>query len=273
MGMVNLGSREFEGRNARRRGWLVSLLLLVLSAPASATTFSFGTINASDQITQLSFAPGTTKTSFDPVSGVLHLEAYLSQIDFLNRSSISGIAPNSVVFTSDILLTSGSFSVTSIPPPNNPYSFLSLFESYLTVDISIRDQTNSITALEAELVGSLQLTASEPGMNGQVTTNLNALGTGDADFTSAFGNLGNLNAQLSGFFSDNASVGLNMCNLVKFNTTVYSPITTSCGAGGYALDDFTVNANMTITTTHMPEPGTALLLGLGLAGVAALRRK
>jgi hypothetical protein len=39
---------------------------------------------------------------------------------------------------------------------------------------------------------------------------------------------------------------------------------------GYALDDFTTNA--VITIIPIPEPGTALLLGLALVG-SLLRRK
>jgi hypothetical protein len=80
--------------------------------------------------------------------------------------------------------------------------------------------------------------------------------------------LGQLDANFSGFFSDAATVGTNLCNLVKSGVGTYGSQT--CGPG-YALDDFTTNA--VITIIPIPEPGTALLLGLGLAGVAALRRK
>jgi len=92
----------------------------------------------------------------------------------------------------------------------------------------------------------------------------------DPDFKSAFGSLGGLNANYSGFFSDGVTVASNLCNMAKAGVGTYG---SALCAGGYALDDFAVNTNMTIIPIAIPEPSTALLLGLGLAGVAALRRK
>ena len=82
--------------------------------------------------------------------------------------------------------------------------------------------------------------------------------------------IGELDANYSNFLSDGASVGSNLCNMVKAGVGTYG--SQVCGVGGYALDDFSVNTNMTIIPI-IPEPSSALLLGLGLAGVAALRRK
>src|SRR5262245_64152948 len=92
------------------RWWAALLAALWLPATASATVFSFGTINPTDVITSLTFAPATTKTSFDPGTGIMHVEAYLSQINFSNPLlNITGIAPNTVLLTSDIVLVGASF--------------------------------------------------------------------------------------------------------------------------------------------------------------------
>jgi hypothetical protein len=283
MGAVMIAATMKHGtRGARRSGWIALLATLGLPLAASATTFSFGTVAPTDQVAAMTFAPSTTKTSFDPGTGILHVEAYLSQITFANRPNITGIAANTVLFTSDILLSGGSFSVTE-STGNNPRSFVSLFANASVTDLSIVDylaEGGPKSLLEADYLGSLQLTGTEVGsisfptsVNGQLTGVLDVLTSGDADFRSAFGGdfLGYLNANLSGFFSDGSTAGANLCNLVKLNGTVYG--TTSCGSGGYGLDDFTVNANMTIVPSHMPEPGTAVLFGLGLIGVAVFRRK
>ena len=256
------------------RTWCVGLLAAFwLPAGASATVFSFGTINPTDVITSLSFSPSTTKTSFDPVSGVMHVEAYLSQINFSNRPNITGIAPNTVLLMSDVMLMGPSFSV-STSSANNPRSTSATFTNGL-VDLGIFDTIAALALMDTDYVGSLGFSAAETGpiafplpITGQLSADLDVLATSDADFLSAFGPMGEINANFSGFFSDGASVMSNLCNLVKAGGGTYG--SQVCGPG-YALDDFTTNA--VITINPVPEPGTAFLIGLGLAGVAALRRK
>jgi hypothetical protein len=247
------------------------LAVLWLPAGASATVFSFGTINPTDVITSLTFAPSTTKTSFDPGTNTLHLEAYLSQINFSNPLlNITGIAPNTVLLTSDIMLQ----TFTANASGSNPSGYTATFINGL-VDLGIFDTVAGIPVLDTDYIGSLHNTAAEVGpgpITGELTADLDILVTSDADFRSAFGVLGSMDANFSGFFSDGVTVGSNICNLVKAGATIYPnfPASQNC-AGGFALDDFTTNA--VITIIPIPEPGTALLLGLGLAGVAALRRK
>jgi hypothetical protein len=258
----------------------VALLVAAwLPTAASATTFSFGTINPGDVIASLTFAPSATKTSFNPITNTMHVEAYLSQINFSSRQVItdplviSGIASNVVLLTSDIMLVGGSLSVAT-SAANNPRSFSATFTNGL-VDLGIFDTGMGLPLLDTDYIGSLALSATETGsialplpITGQLTASLAVLGSSDADFLSAFGPFGGLNANFSGFFSDGASVTNNMCNLVRAGGGTYG---SQVCAGLNSLDDFETNAAITIVP--VPEPGTALLLGLGLAGAAALRRK
>jgi hypothetical protein len=268
-------------RNARVRGgwraaWLTLLTAVALPTTATATVFSFGTVNATDVITSLTLSPSATKTTFDPLTGIMHVEAFLVQINFSNRPNITGIAADTVLFTSDIMLVGGSFAVTE-SSANNPRSFTSGFTNGALLDLSIFDTIAAISLLDADYIGPLTFSGRETGtvafplvVQGELTGDLNVLTSGDADFRSAFGPLGQLDANYASFQSDGANVGNNLCNLVKGNATIYG--TTACGSGGYALDDFVTNTNMTIIPI-IPEPGTAVLFGLGLIGAAALRRK
>jgi hypothetical protein len=283
MGMRGMAKRLRSGTRRWGRALCVAGFALgLLPGAASATTFSFGTINAGDVISSLIFAPGANQVTYDPNTNVMHVEAYLSTINFSSRAvisdplQISGITPDSVLFTSDVMLVGGSFAVSE-SSSDNPRSMVSGFMNGALQDLSIFDTVAGKTLLDGDYIGNLSFTASETGtvslplpVNGQLTGDVSNLGSSDADFLSAFGGVGHLNANYSSFFSDGVSVGNNLCNLVKSGGGTYS--SQVCGPG-YALDDFAVNANMTITPVVVPEPGTALLVGLGLAGVAALRRK
>jgi len=278
------------------RGWrfgaagVALVAALWLPAGASATTFSFGTINPGDVISKLTFAPGANKTTYNPLTNTMHIEAYLTTIEFSSRAvitdppTISGIAAESVLFTSDLTLVPGTFGVTPQPgAPTNPRSLAAGFMNGALQDFSIFDTVAGLSLLDADFVGNLAFSATETGpfsfptaISGQLTGSVASLATGDADFLSAFGPLSTLNSSYNSFFSDGVTTGAtsgNMCHLaINDGLAGATSWPTTC-AGPYGLDDFVANAGLTLTPTVIPEPGTVLLLGLGLAGVAALRRK
>jgi hypothetical protein len=272
-----------EKRSRGGAAWLLLLAALWYPAAASATLFSFGTVNPTDVITKLTLAPGTNQTTYNPVTNIMHIEAYLTTIEFANAPTISGITANSVLFTSDLMLVGGTFNVVTAGGATNPRSLSAGFMNGALQDFSIFDTFAGLSLLDADFIGNLGFSAAETGtvsfptaITGQLTGQLNVLASGDADFLSAFGPLGVLNSSYNSFFSDGVTTGTtsgNLCHLVK-NDGLGGATSwpTSC-ATPYGLDDFAANAGLTIEPQVIPEPGTALLLGLGLAGVAALRRK
>jgi hypothetical protein len=258
------------------------LAALCLPSSASATIFSFGTVNPTDDIDSMTFAPTNTKTNFDPDTGILHIEAFISEIAFSNRPNIT-LEPNTVILTSDVVLTS-TFLVTTTAT-DNPRSYYAKFTNGM-VDMAIVDTVGTvgngflpITVLDTEYSKGLHQSATETGPiptpsghSGGLTAELDLLGSSDPDFLSAWGqDKGFFNAVLTSFLSDGVNTGNNLCRLVKSGTAVYASQVCPGPVAGFALDDWEANTNGTIKP--IPEPGTALLLGLGLAGVAALRRK
>ena len=278
------------GRSLCRNTGGLLLGLLCLPTLAFATTFSFGTINAGDVISKLTFAPGEDKATYDPDTNLMHIEAYLTTIEFSSRAVITdpptiSVAAETVLFTSDLWLAGGTFNVAFLPiGSTNPRGLSAGFVNGALQDFSILDTGTGFTVLNADFVGNLAFSAAETGpggfptaITGQLTGTVASLASGDADFLSAFGPLSALNGSYASFFSDGVTTGTttgNMCHLVKNDGTSMGATSwpTTC-AGPYGLDDFVANAGLTLTPTVIPEPGSALLLGLGLAGVAVLRRK
>jgi hypothetical protein len=278
--------RTTNGKRGRRgAAWLLALAAMWYPAAASATVFSFGTVNPGDVISKLTLAPGTTQTTYNPVTNMMHIEAYVSTVNFTSRQIITdplvlSVAANTVLFTSDLTLVGGSVEISFLGGATNPRSLNADFMNGALQDFSIWDNVNSLTVLNADFVGALEFNVRETGslspLSGDLTGSVASLASSDPDFLSAFGPLSTLNASYNSFFSDGVTTGAvigNMCHVAKDDGLLGATSWPTSCAGPYGLDDFAANAGMTITPTVIPEPGTAMLLGLGLAGVAALRRK
>jgi hypothetical protein len=270
-------------RAARMRNAVLASIAAcwLLPASAQATAFAWGTVNATDVITSMTFVTTTpVTTAYDDGSGIFHLEAWLNQINFANRAPITGIAsfPDKVIFSSDIMLIPSTFGVTE-SAVNNPRLLSAGFMNGFLLDLSITDVLSGIPVLDADYQGNLILTAQEVApvgiVNGVLTGTLSTLPSGDPDVLAAFGPEAKLNGNFTNFLSDgspgpnSSPMNNNLCNLVKGDNIVYTSAMSLCGPG-YALDNFSTNANFTIT---VPEPSSALLIGLGLAGLATFRRK
>ena len=257
-----------------------ALLALGLLSPgfASATTFSFGTVNPGDVIVGITLAPPspTAANSFyNPTTQELYIEAFVSKIQFaagtrpdLNGDAIDGISPTAVVFSNTVSVVSGSAFWTPLVG-NNPSRFSVDFSNPSMVDVSLFDSDSGTPMLDANYAPTLRYSATDSGVlvTASLVGDLNVVG-GDTDFVNAFGPTGKIAINFANMTSDGAAVTNNLCALVV--PGAFSG--TNC-PGPWALDDFTANAQGTMFPAIIPEPGTALLLGLGLAGIAALRRK
>ena len=160
----------------------------------------------------------------------MHVEAYLSQINFSNRPEPSpGSRPNAVLLTSDIMLVGGSLRRAATPRRTIRARCTAIFTNGL-VDLGIFDTDRRAPAPGHRLHRTPALGASsrrrQPAVpiTGELTADLDILVSSDADFRSAFGAARRrCDANFSGFFSDGATVGNNMCNLVKSRaSTIYA---------------------------------------------------
>lgn len=232
------------------RACLLAVSCLCLAPTvAGATSFSFGTITASDTIASIELAAdtgGSTTVSFTTVDDRLVIDASVSTIHFTDGSSISGIPAGSVVFQSTVYVTG---TPTYIPPINPVFTSID-FMNGVAADFSIMDLTGGLTMLAGDFVGALNMTAQASGgvVRGEVsgTFTVDTLAS-DADFAAAFGSQGTFDQLL------NLGLGSNLCGIV-----------TTCPAPD--LIDFEANPTSTLMPVAVPEPSLSLLLGAVLLG-------
>lgn len=220
---------------------------------ASATSFSFGSISASDQIASITVAPVAGGVSYDASLQRLVIDSYVSQINFTNRAPIS-INPGDVTFSSQLTAS----SIQLIGPPNAIVFVNATFTNGFT-DYSIIDTVGvggmPILMLEGDYDGALQLTANATSgvVTGGILATLSLPSGGDSDFQAAFGPAAGLDASLA------LGTG-SLC------TTIVT-----CAFPAASLHNFA--ASPTLNISPIPEPGTAVLLGIGMAGLAVQRKR
>jgi hypothetical protein len=235
--------------------------LLFAAAPASATSFSFGTIAATDVITSITLAAddgsGGNTFEFDTSTNKLTITSSVTQINFANKPSISGIPIGDVIFSTQLDL-SGAFTFV---PPVNPTTSSGTFTNGMT-DFTIWDVAGGGTSvLEADFTGGglLVTTRVIAGVvHGELSGDFTITG-GDADAQAAFGNAGGSLDQLFPI-----TVGTNLCDKTAI---------CSSGTSGLASDWKTFEANPTSTLVRLPEPAAGLLLLLAAPLLAGCRRR
>jgi hypothetical protein len=246
---------------SRRRLATVVVGLLLAAAPAGATSFSFGTIAATDVITSITLAAddgsGGNTFEFDTSTNTLTITSSVTQINFANKPAISGIPIGDVIFSTQLSL-SGAFSYA---PPVNPTNSSGTFSNGMT-DFTIWDVAGGGTSvLEADFTGGGLLVTTKVTTGvvyGELSGDFVVTG-GDSDAQAAFGSTGELDQLFP------VTVGSNLCN----KTVICSG---PGGNSGVATDWKTFEANPTSTLVPLPEPAAALLLAL-VAPLLAVRRR
>ncbi len=239
---------------------VVVAAVAALPGRANATVFSFGTIDATDEITSIQLSAddgsGSPTVDFDTSTNTLVISASVSTINFANKAAISGIAAGDVVFSSTVDLT-GAYSFGG---PVNPTFTAGSFTNGVAADFSITDIAGGNMVLSADYVGSLDLTILAAGfvIRGEFSGEFDLIdiGTGtDADVAAAWGSSGTYDQLFT------IGTGANLCWQV-----------TNCPV---ATDWVDWSANTTSTllpVAVVPEP-QGLLLMLSAGGLAALIRR
>jgi len=232
---------------------LATAIVAATPVAAMAASFSFGIISASDTIASITVAPVAGGVSYDATLQRLVIDSYISQINFTNRAPIS-INPGDVTFSSQLSVV----SLQLIGPPTGVVFVDGLFSNGL-IDYSIVDTVGTagapILMMEGDYDGSLQFTANATSgvVSGALLASIAMPASGNADFRAAFGPGADLDA-----------------NLALGSGSLCTTIVT-CVFPAASLHDFAAAA--TINITPIPEPTTALLIGLGLIGLTAQRKR
>jgi hypothetical protein len=241
--------------------WLLSLVAIAafgvaVPQPVGATTFSFGDIDATDQIRTITLNSNSDGLSYDSVNDRLTVSAWITEISFWNKPDFTGITPNTIQLTAILDQVSAIF----IPTTGFVLSVNALFASP-AVDYSIVDMVTIQLMVEGNFDAGLGLSVGPPNLsliNGNFAgdmSNANMTG-GDSDFRSAWGTTASLGGtQVIG-------IGSALCGTLV-----------TCGPVEASINDFDAPAALVINTSNIPEPGTALLVAVGLFIVSARRKR
>jgi hypothetical protein len=246
--------------SAKRMGTLGAVGLLLAAAPAGATLFSFGTIDATDVIESISLAAddgmGGNTFEFDTSTNTLIITSSVTQINFGNNTSISGIPIGDVIFSTQLQLNGSFFYFPASTPTLTRGDFTNGLTDFTITDIA----GGGISVLEADFLGAglrVGTRVITGVVHGELTGTFDVTG-GDADVQAAFGNDGGTLNQLFAI-----TAGSNLCNLT---------VLCASGTSGAATDWKTFEANPTSTLIRLPEPHAAALLLLAAAPLAARLR-
>ena len=251
----------------RRAAVLVAIPLLLVPAAAGAYSFLPAGFAPGEQILGIELVtagvagPGlevdTGLNPNDPADDTLHFESWVSRIT--TTDAIHSIT------LGDVIVTGAVLDSVSFPAPLGIGGFVSgNFSESSVVDLTILDIGIGATdpvLLEVEYSTGLEFSAHEVTgvIIGSLYGDFDVVG-GEADFLTAFGGpAGYVDGVLAGF-----DPGTGICNLTDSPTCEDFPWASD-------LADFT--ASPTSTITPIPDPGTLALLSLGLAGLAAFRRR
>lgn len=241
----------------RAQALILASLALLLPGAASATTFSFGTIEPTDVITSIIIAPSAGDTAYTSGTNEFVIDAYISTINFANRGPIA-ITPGDVTFSSQLtmsneLLLGPQFAVAVVTGQ---------LSNGLTDDFSITDIAGGLSVLGGDFDAPMEFAASTVTntVSATLAADIGNFVNGDADFISALGSAGSIDIKIVLGTGDICST-IATCPPVPFQTPAA------------VLHDFAGATNGTIIPTVIPEPSTAMLLGLGLLGLTLRARE
>jgi hypothetical protein len=244
---------------------LLAAAALLLPFSARAASFTWGNVDPGDDIASIILTPVPGATTYDSGTGALHVEAYVSTINFSNKAPIS-VAPSTILYMSDLVMVSGSLSVTGAA--TNPSALTAQFANAMVVDFSYFDTSSAQTLLAGDFnSGNLLLGAQEQSfglpVRGTMSGNFDVTG-GVLDFTNAFGASGHIDGNIPSFTVGGVAVGNNICNML-----------TVCATTGTAMKSWAGPPNLTVQSpgAPIPEPASGALFALGILGLAAWKRK
>jgi hypothetical protein len=234
-------------------GWAAALLLL----PAQAGAFSFGTFTPGDAIASIQLSAAySDPVTYTHATDLLTVSGSVSTIT-MQGGQIFNLPLGDVLLSVTMKLDQATLLIIGKTIGGE-------FEGgVVPVDLMITDFADGgNTLLQGDFTfDTLTFSASQsPAFGGSLLGDFLTTG-GDADFVAAFAPIGNLHSVLT--FSV-----FNVCQL----TTNPAIVSGNCVSSFLGNDLASFTAQPTTTITPVPEPGSALLLGLGLVAVGCARR-